>query len=145
MADLKMPLDNMPGLRKSFPDISLSETLHENAIEKKNVSMILIKNGQKIAIINNQVVREGDLIGRDRVLKINSDKVLLRENMTDKWLSIQQAEDRISQKKEVAKKTQPEEKNVPSVIDKNIENIINTGNDKTLKQIEDMKKWSNTK
>lgn len=142
---LKMPLDNIPGLRKSFPDISLSEVLHEKAIEKKNVSMIFVKDGQRIAIINNQVVKEGDLIGRDRVLKINSDKVLLRENMTDKWLFIEQAEGRISQKKEAAKKTQPEEKNKPSVIDENIEKIINAGNNKTLKQIEDMKKWLNAK
>jgi hypothetical protein len=144
-AGLKMPLNNIPGLKKSFPDISLSDVLHENAIEKKSVSMIFIKDGQKIAIINNKVVKEGDLIGQDKVLKINSDSVLLRENMTDKRLFIEQADDNISPKKSAAKKTQPEDKNKPSVIDENLEKIINAGNDKTLKQIEDMKKWLNAK
>ncbi|MCX5810969.1 MAG: hypothetical protein NT178_00255 [Proteobacteria bacterium] len=143
---LKLPLDSTQGAQKGFPGVALSEVLNETAIEKKkNVSLILIRDGKKMAIINNQIVKEGDLIGNDKVLRIEGDKVLIREGGVDRWLSMDQEEGKTSQKNKDVRKPLTVEKQKASATDENMEKTINTENDKRLKQIEDMKKWLNVK
>lgn len=143
---LKMPLDGIQAVQKGFPDVALSEVLNEPAIEKKNnVSLILIKDGQRMAIINNQVVKEGDLIGSNKVLKIGNDRVLLREGNNDRWVPMDQEKVIKSQKDKDAVKPLAAEKQKASAIDENMEKTINAENDKRLKQIEEIKKWLNTK
>jgi hypothetical protein len=129
---LKIPLESSPGLQKGFPGVPLSEVLNEAVIEKKKkISMILIRDGQKMAIINNQVVKEGDLIGSDKVLKIGSDKVLIREGGTDRWFSIdQEGVVKAPQKNEGIEKSLSAGKPRTSVIDENIEKTINVENGK---------------
>lgn|GEM_PF-4316596 len=143
---LKMPLDSTQGAQKGFPGVALSEVLNETAIEKKkNVSLILIRDGQKMAIINNQVVKEGDLIGNDKVLKIVDNKVLIREGGNNRWFLMDQEKGKTSEKNKDAGKPLAVEKQKVSTTDENMEKMINTENDKKLKQIEDIKKWLNTK
>lgn len=50
------------------------------------VSFILINERGKMAIVNGQVVHEGDLLGKRKVSEIRRDRVLLRSKEGDKWV-----------------------------------------------------------
>lgn len=50
------------------------------------VSFILINERGKMAIINGQVVHEGDLLGKRKVVEIRRDRVSLRGKEGDKWV-----------------------------------------------------------
>ena len=76
--------------KKEFPTVPLPQLLGQAPSAGKSVSLILIKDGQRMAIVNNQVVKEGDLAGRGKVLKIETGKVLIREDGIDRWFPLDQ-------------------------------------------------------
>lgn len=54
------------------------------------VSVIVIGNKNRVAIINGSVVREGDKLGRITIEKIERERVLVTENMTKKWIHLEE-------------------------------------------------------
>jgi hypothetical protein len=77
---------------KDFPPVSLSEvTEPASPPTGSRVSMILLQEGRKMAVVDNQVVKEGDSVNRSRVLRIEKDRILLRTgNGGDKWAAVGQ-------------------------------------------------------
>jgi hypothetical protein len=55
----------------------------------KGVSLIMIREEEKIAIINGKVAREGDIIDKMEILKIEKDKILVKSNRT-KWIFMEE-------------------------------------------------------
>jgi hypothetical protein len=60
------------------------------AAEKRplSVSLIVVGQGRKLAIIGGIVTKEGDVIDRQRVVKIERDKVLLKDKEGERWLRL---------------------------------------------------------
>lgn len=60
------------------------------AIVEKKVSFILINKTKKMAIINGFVLHEGDVLASSMVLKIESDRVLIKEaGAAKRWLEME--------------------------------------------------------
>ena len=79
-------------VKKGFPNTPL-ETIAPAAEPQEptlNISMILINNLRKMAIINGIVLSEGDMIGNDRVLKIEKDRVSIRSSKGERWVKLSQ-------------------------------------------------------
>ncbi|MDX9713986.1 MAG: hypothetical protein RBT37_01010 [Dissulfurispiraceae bacterium] len=79
-------------VKKGFPNTPL-ETIAPAAAPQEptlNISMILINNLRKMAIINGIVLSEGDMIGNDRVLKIEKDRVSIRSSKGERWVKLSQ-------------------------------------------------------
>lgn len=55
----------------------------------KGVSLIMIREEEKIAIINGKIVREGDVIDKMEILKIEKDKIFIKSNRT-KWIYMEE-------------------------------------------------------
>ncbi len=55
----------------------------------KGVSLIMIGEEEKIAIINGEIAREGDIIDKMEILKIEKDKILVKSNGT-KWVYMEE-------------------------------------------------------
>jgi hypothetical protein len=127
--------------KKEFPAVPLPQLLGQPSPVEKSVSLILIKDGQRMAIVNNQVVREGDLVGKGRVLKIEIDKVLIREDGTDRWFPLDQEGSRTRQENKVAggKASGPEKLN-PGPGRGNIVETAKADKDRIPKQVEETEK-----
>src|SRR3990172_8565513 len=67
----------------------LSPTEIYNEIEAKKISLILISDGLKMAIIDGTVVNEGDVINDCRIVKIEKDKILLKDQAGEEWIKIE--------------------------------------------------------
>ncbi|MBF0505612.1 MAG: hypothetical protein HQL09_02150 [Nitrospirae bacterium] len=83
---------------KTFPGESLSQlapppgTTHAQAapLPKADVvSLIVVNNDNKMAIINGKVVREGEKSDGRLVVKIEKNRVLLKDKTESKWLKIE--------------------------------------------------------
>ncbi|MBM4272156.1 MAG: hypothetical protein FJ139_08390 [Deltaproteobacteria bacterium] len=72
---------------QEFPKVPLAQVAPPPSAENK-VSFILINREKKLAIIDGKVVNEGDVIGNQRVTKIEKDKVLLKNREGEKWLKL---------------------------------------------------------
>ncbi|MBA4416507.1 MAG: hypothetical protein C0392_01145 [Syntrophus sp. (in: bacteria)] len=136
---LKCPVGIISGPSREFPRIPLSEMALGPPIEEKRVSLILIKNGQKTALINNQFVREGDTLDKARVLRIEKDRVLVGEGGVNKWLSLG-AEERGSLQKDsnAIQHPVPDQKSVPLPSEVLLKGI-KADQEKIIKQIEGIK------
>jgi len=53
------------------------------------VTFILIDGAKKIAIINDIVVKEGDVIGGSRIAKIQKNKVLIIDKEVERWIRVE--------------------------------------------------------
>lgn len=66
----------------------VSETGNKKVIAKK-LTFILINESRKMAIINDLVLSEGDIVADSRVLMIEKDRVLINEEDSgERWLKI---------------------------------------------------------
>lgn len=98
--DLKSPINAIKAPAKDFPSIPLSDIAPQGALSASTgepfdikISMIVI-NERKIAIANGIVIREGDSISGMKVLKIERDRVLLKDihqKGRDKWAYLEEA------------------------------------------------------
>lgn len=79
--------------KKGFPDTPLASMAPQQQKTEEpeiKISMILINNFRKMAIINGIVLSEGDMIGKDKVLKIEKDRVSIRGSKGEKWIKLSQ-------------------------------------------------------
>ena len=75
---------------KGFPGVSLAEIAPQQSIaEERKLSLVFINGNRKMAIINGIVVREGDITGNSRVIKIEKNRVLLKDKLREEWVKIE--------------------------------------------------------
>jgi hypothetical protein len=100
LANIRSPLEAVEGREKDFPSEVLADIApvardeKDKGIEKeKNVaqklSLILIKDHTKLAIVNGIVVREGDMTKSGKIQKITKDGIILKNSEGEKWLKIE--------------------------------------------------------
>lgn len=89
VAALDSPIKTVLPLRTDFPQIPLSKIAPKGSDEEPKVSLILINDGRKMAIINDKVVKEGDVINQIKVVKIENKRVLIKSKKGDKWLNLE--------------------------------------------------------
>jgi hypothetical protein len=75
--------------QKDFPQTPLSKIAPKVSEEEPKVSLIVINDSRKLAIINDKVVKEGDVINQVRVVKIENRRVLIKSKRGDKWLNLE--------------------------------------------------------
>jgi hypothetical protein len=54
----------------------------------KRVSFILLHKKRNLAIVDGKLVHEGDLLGNQKIAKIEKDKILLKGREGEKWLNL---------------------------------------------------------
>lgn len=81
---------------KGYPAESLTQLAPPGTPEKDTagenvpkVSMVVIKDRSRMAIINGEVVREGDRTKRGKVLRITRNGVLIKNGEGEQWLRIE--------------------------------------------------------
>jgi hypothetical protein len=99
VANLKSPLEPVGVQGRTFPSEALAEIAppdQERGKEKgggqeqgQKLSLVLIKDSTRLAIVNGVVVKEGDMTQLGRVKKINKDGILLKDGEREKWLKIE--------------------------------------------------------
>lgn len=86
---LNSPVKMPDQSQKDILRVPISGTGIHNETETKKISLILIRDGLKIAIINSTVVNEGDVINNCRVVRIEKDKILLKDQGGEAWIKIE--------------------------------------------------------
>lgn len=100
VANIKSPLEDTEGRAKDFPSEALADIApvvrdeKNKAMEKdknttQKLSLILIKDHARLAIVNGVVVREGDMTKSGKVQKITKDGIILKDSEGEKWLKIE--------------------------------------------------------
>ncbi len=87
VTELKSPIDLPVIAQKDFPKIPLSEIFPR---KEQKVLLILISENRKMAIINDIVVKEGDIIDHGKVKKIEKNRVLIKDKEGEEWIKIEQ-------------------------------------------------------
>lgn len=84
------PFSGAEEAQKDFPPLDLSKLAPpgEGKGEGQRVSMVLIKDRTKIAIVDGVVVKEGDKFKDGRIKKIDRNGILLKDNEGERWLTI---------------------------------------------------------
>ncbi|MDD5243493.1 MAG: hypothetical protein PHU49_05705 [Syntrophorhabdaceae bacterium] len=84
------PFSGAEDAQKDFPPVDLAKLAPPGAEkdEGKGVSMVLIKDRMKIAIVDGVVVKEGDKFKNGLIKKIDKNGILLRDNEGERWLTI---------------------------------------------------------
>jgi hypothetical protein len=84
------PFSGTEDTRKDFPPEDLSKLAPpgEEKGEGQRVSMVLIKDHTKIAIVDGMVVREGDKFKNGLIKKIDKNGILLKDSEGERWLTI---------------------------------------------------------
>ena len=76
--------------QRNFLPIPLSGVSTQESLKGQKVSIILITNsGRKMAIINNLVVNEGDIINNSKVEKIEKGRILIKDEKGEAWINIE--------------------------------------------------------
>ena len=99
-ANMNSPLEVAGGRTKDFPSEALTDIApvvrggknsdigkEQNATQ--NLSLVLVKDNTKLAIVNGDVVREGDMTRNGKVKKITKDGIILKDGEGEKWLKIE--------------------------------------------------------
>jgi hypothetical protein len=68
--------------------LQVNNTVHREDNNDKGVSLIIISGAEKSAVINGVPVKEGDRIADMKIVRIEADRVLLK-NKTLKWMYIE--------------------------------------------------------
>lgn len=82
------------------------ETKKVNTGTAVRLSAIFEKGKDRVAIIDREVVRAGDMVGDEKVLEIGRDKVILIRNNTRRVLSLANMEDTVREEELKAKATE---------------------------------------
>lgn len=82
---IKMPIPS----QKDMLQVPISGAALHNEITAKRISFILISDSLKMAIIDGTVVNEGDVINNCRIVKIEKDKILLKDQTGEEWIIIE--------------------------------------------------------
>ena len=70
------------------------------------LSAIFEKGKDRVAIIDHEVVRKGDMVGDEKVFEIERDKVILIRNGTKRVLSLASIEDTVREEEPKTKATE---------------------------------------
>jgi hypothetical protein len=100
LANLKSPLEDVEGKAKDFPSEALADIAPVAGNDKEKgmgkekgaeqrLSLILIKDRAKLAIVDGMVIREGDMIRSGKVQKIDKDGIMIKGSEGEKWLKIE--------------------------------------------------------
>jgi hypothetical protein len=77
------------GERSDFPGVPLSDMVQlASSGRKKRLSLIFIKGGKRMAIIDGLVLREGDIIRESRIVKIEKERVFIKGKEEGVWLTV---------------------------------------------------------
>jgi len=87
---IESPIELPVAVQQDFPKTPLSEVFPQEIKKRKKVLLILISNSRKMAIINDIVVKEGDIIDHGKVKKIEKNRVLIKDEEGEEWIRIQQ-------------------------------------------------------
>jgi hypothetical protein len=87
------PVPLVVASEKDFPrellgDLAPAEDGTPSQQPALSVSLIVVGRGKKFAIISGIVTKEGDIVDRQKVVRIERDKVLLRDNEGERWLRL---------------------------------------------------------
>lgn len=86
---LDSPIKMPDHSQKDILRVPISGAALHNEIEAKRISLILISDGLKMAIIDGTVVNEGDVINNCKIVKIEKDKILLKAQGGEAWIKIE--------------------------------------------------------
>lgn len=85
---IKNPVSHNPGSPLSYPPTPLAEVVQKVEERRERVSLILIQEHGKLAIVDGIMVHEGERIGNEKVIRIEKNRVLLRNGSREEWLSV---------------------------------------------------------
>lgn len=86
---LNSPIKMSIPSQKDILQVPISGAALHNEITAKRISFILISDNLKMAIIDGTVVNEGDVVNDCRIVKIEKDKILLRDQAGEEWINIE--------------------------------------------------------
>jgi hypothetical protein len=100
LANMRSPLEDKEGRGREVPLEALADIVpvirdekNKGMEKEKNttqkLSLILIKDHARLAIVNGIVVREGDMTKSGKVQKITKDGIILKDSEGEKWLKIE--------------------------------------------------------
>lgn len=76
-------------LKTGYPQVPLEKVAPLETEPEIKVSLILINGGRKIAIINGNVLKEGDVFNQNTVAKIEKNKVLIKDTKGERWIKVE--------------------------------------------------------
>lgn len=87
---INSPFSVTEDAQKDFPPVALKELAPPGGEkgEDQRISMVLIKDRTRIAIVDGVVVKEGDKFKSGMVKKIDKNGILLKDNEGERWLTI---------------------------------------------------------
>ena len=88
VSSIKNPIDLTKTSEQGFPKASLEEIVPPPATTEKRISFILVNKKRKVAIIDGKLVHEGDKVDNHSIVRIEKDKILLKNREGEKWLRL---------------------------------------------------------
>ncbi|GAB4416304.1 MAG: hypothetical protein OHK0032_12370 [Thermodesulfovibrionales bacterium] len=86
--DIRSPIEIVK--KKEFPSTPLSAVAPQVSEPEKplelKISMIVVSEGRRMAIVNGLVVKEGDGISSAKVAKIEKNRILIAERQKTRWI-----------------------------------------------------------
>jgi hypothetical protein len=93
----------------NYPQVALSEIVGKGEVKEDDcdVRMVLIQEGRKIALIDGRIVKEGDVVNKQKVMRIEKDRVLLKNGSNrEKWIPL--AQEKSNETRNVGTRGRPE-------------------------------------
>jgi len=90
VSGIRSPFSGAQDTQRGFPPVDLSELAPPGGEkgESQRITMVLIKDRTKIAVIDGVVVKEGDTFKSGMIKKIDKNGILLRDNEGERWITI---------------------------------------------------------
>jgi hypothetical protein len=93
VGSIQSPIPLAVASAKDFPQERLADVAPpgdsgSDGDRQLSLSLIVINQAKKYAIIGGTVVKEGDVVDQRRVLRIEKNRVLLRDKEGEKWLRL---------------------------------------------------------
>ncbi len=84
---LKSPII-LTSTKAGYPGTQLMDIAPIGKQEGQRLTFILINGNKRMAVIDNLVVKEGDMISQGRVARIERDGILIKSKEGEQWLKI---------------------------------------------------------
>jgi hypothetical protein len=88
LSNIQIPIERGSATVKAYPQTPLAAVAPRVVPIEPTVSLVLVRDQKKLAIIDGIVVNEGDRIQAGQVQRIESRGVLIRAKEGEKWLRI---------------------------------------------------------
>jgi hypothetical protein len=108
LTPVKPDFDKLKGIWVKNPFIlpQFKEEKKKDTTLAVRLFAIFEKGKDRVAIIDHEVVRKGDMVGNEKVLEIEKDKVILTRNGTKRVLSLLSIEDTVREEEPKTKATE---------------------------------------